>query len=98
MTLKRRAAKLKNKTKKKDAKYVILVGSENGGTLPFANAFQQQLLAAGEKVYITELNEYDKFKKPLIYIRGESYEQAYKPIGFIVSFSWCVKLGSSWPI
>lgn len=63
MTLKRRAAKLKNKVKKKDARFVILVGSENGGTLFFANALQEQLISAGEKVYITELNSYSKFKK-----------------------------------
>lgn len=36
MTLKRRAVKLKNKSKRNDATYVILVGSENGGTLAFA--------------------------------------------------------------
>lgn len=63
MTLKRRAAKLKNKFKKKEAKFVILVGSENGGTLAFANALQEQLIAAGETVYIAELNAYGKFKK-----------------------------------
>lgn len=62
MTLKRRASKLKNKHKKNASKYVILVGSENGGTLPFANALQQQLIAVGETVYITELNQYSKFK------------------------------------
>lgn len=63
MTLKRRASKLKNKCKKNDSKYVILVGSENGGTLAFANALQQQLIAAGETVYIAELNKYRKYKK-----------------------------------
>lgn len=62
MTLKRRAAKLKNKFKKSNSKYVILIGSENGGTLTYANAFQQQLIAAGESVYIAELNKYSKFK------------------------------------
>ncbi|HNQ26659.1 MAG TPA: PepSY domain-containing protein [Aquaticitalea sp.] len=63
MTLKRRRAKLKNKHKKNTCEYVILVGSENGGTLPFANALQQQLLALGKRVYIAELNKYSKFKK-----------------------------------
>lgn len=63
MTLKRRSAKLKNKFKRNDAKHIILVGSENGGTLVFANALQEQLIAAGETVYITELNKYRKFKK-----------------------------------
>ncbi len=63
MTLKRREAKLKNKFKKSDSKYIILVGSENGGTLLFANALQQQLIAAGASVYIAELNAYRKYKK-----------------------------------
>lgn len=63
MTIKRRAAKLKNKFKKKEARFVILVGSENGGTLAFANALQEQLIAAGETVYIAELNAYGKYKK-----------------------------------
>lgn len=63
MTLKRRKAKLKNKYKKDACKYVILVGSENGSTLPFANQLQQQLLKAGETVYITELNNYTTFNK-----------------------------------
>lgn len=61
MTIKRRQAKLKNKFKKHACKYVILVGSENGGTLSFANQLQQQMLKAGETVYITELNNYDTF-------------------------------------
>src|SRR5690606_9944864 len=62
MTLKRNASKLKNKLKKNACKYVILVGSENGGTLPFANTLHHQLLKLGETSYITELNNYDKFK------------------------------------
>ncbi|MCX7551172.1 PepSY domain-containing protein [Xanthomarina sp. F2636L] len=63
MTLKRRKAKLKNKYKKDQAKYIILVGSENGSTIPFANALYKQLLQAGEKVYISELNKYTTYKK-----------------------------------
>ncbi|MDO6595713.1 PepSY domain-containing protein [Oceanihabitans sp. 2_MG-2023] len=63
MTLKRRKTTLKNKYKKDDAKYIILVGSENGNTLLFANQLQEQLLKAGETVYITELNKYTTFKK-----------------------------------
>ena len=63
MTLKRRKSKLKNKYKKDACKYVILVGSENGSTLPFANQLQEQLLKVGETVYIAELNKYDTFNK-----------------------------------
>ena len=58
MTLKRRASKLKNKYKKDDCKYIILVGSENGSTMLFAYALHQQLLKVGETAYITELNRF----------------------------------------
>ncbi|EGV42845.1 FAD-binding oxidoreductase [Bizionia argentinensis JUB59] len=61
MTLKRRKAKLKNKFKKDVCDYVILVGSENGSTLPFANVLHEQLLHAGKKSYITEMNNYTTF-------------------------------------
>jgi len=61
MTLKRRQAKLKNKYKKDACKYVILVGSENGSTLPFANALHEQLLAVGETSFIAQLNDYTTY-------------------------------------
>ncbi len=63
MTLKRRSSKLKNKYKKDDAEYIILVGSENGSTLAFANALHHQLLKIGESSYISELNNYSIYKK-----------------------------------
>ncbi|MEZ4801347.1 MAG: PepSY domain-containing protein [Gelidibacter sp.] len=62
MTIKRRQARLKNKFKKNASEFVILIGSENGGTLPFANALQRQLLALGKRAFIAELNSYSKFK------------------------------------
>ncbi|WP_053990769.1 PepSY domain-containing protein [Mangrovimonas sp. TPBH4] len=61
MTLKRRASGLKNKFQRDECKYIILVGSENGSTMHYANAFYKQLLEAGEKVFITELNDYTEF-------------------------------------
>ena len=63
MTLKRRASKLKNNYEKDDAEYIILVGSENGSTLPFANALHNQLLKVGESSYISELNNFSVYKK-----------------------------------
>lgn len=63
MTFKRRAAKLNNKYKKQECEYIVLVGSENGGSLPFANAFYKALIKAGKTVYITYLNHYSMFKK-----------------------------------
>ncbi|RKS95582.1 sulfite reductase (NADPH) flavoprotein alpha-component [Flavobacterium limicola] len=63
MTLKRRASRIKNKYKAQESTFILLVGSENGSTLLFANAIQKQLLAHGEKVFLTELNNYSVFPK-----------------------------------
>ncbi|WMI68726.1 PepSY domain-containing protein [Mangrovimonas sp. YM274] len=63
MTLKRRASGLKNKFRREECQYIILVGSENGSTMQYANAFYKQLIEAGEKVFITELNDYTQFPK-----------------------------------
>lgn len=63
MTFRRRSSRIKNKFKKNQAKYVILVGSESGSTIRFATVLQKQLLAAGQKVFVAELNRYSSFKK-----------------------------------
>ncbi len=63
ITLKRKATKIKNKYKTEDAETIILVGSENGSTLTFANKIHQQFLDAGEKSFLTELNQYKIFPK-----------------------------------
>ncbi|WP_017259354.1 PepSY domain-containing protein [Pedobacter arcticus] len=63
ITLKRRATKVKNKHKAKDATYVLLVGSENGSTFRFANAIHEQLNAQGKVSYLAQLNHYQVFPK-----------------------------------
>jgi len=63
MTLKRRANRVKNKYKSDQAEYIILVGSENGSTFRFAKAIHQQLLKAGKKVFLSELNAYKDYPK-----------------------------------
>lgn len=63
MTFRRRASRIKNKFKKNQAKYVILVGSESGSTIRFATILHRQLLAAGQKSYLAEMNRYSSFKK-----------------------------------
>jgi sulfite reductase (NADPH) flavoprotein alpha-component len=63
ITLKRRAGNVKNKYKKDDCNYIILVGSENGTTNRFAKAIYQQLLKNGQKCYLTALNNYAVFEK-----------------------------------
>lgn len=61
ITLKRRSGHTKNKYKKEECKYIILVGSENGNTFHFAKVVYQQLIKAGEKCFITELNQFTTF-------------------------------------
>ncbi len=63
MTIKRQKSKLKNTYKKQQCNYIILVGSENGSTITFANKVYEHLIKSGKKVYITELNNYKVFKK-----------------------------------
>jgi sulfite reductase (NADPH) flavoprotein alpha-component len=63
MTLKRRASRIKNKYKAEESKFILLVGSENGSSLRFANAIHKQLLAHGEKVFLTELNNFSTYPK-----------------------------------
>ena len=63
MTLQRRSSRIKNKFKAKDSQIILLVGSENGSTLRFANAVQQQFIALGQKAYISEMNHYTVYPK-----------------------------------
>ncbi|HTG65344.1 MAG TPA: PepSY domain-containing protein [Flavobacterium sp.] len=63
MTLKRRASRIKNKFKADESKYILLVGSENGSSLRFANAILKQLIGYGEKAFVAQLNEYTTYPK-----------------------------------
>lgn len=65
MTLKRRKSKttIHNNQTKEEAEFIVLVGSETGGTFNFANAFYKALLKIEKKVYITTLNEYTTYNK-----------------------------------
>src|SRR5690606_29550697 len=56
-------SRLKNKFKPQDAEIVILVGSENGSTINYANAFYKQFIVAGKKAVITEMNTYTQYPK-----------------------------------
>lgn len=61
ITLKRTRTKVKNKFKAKESEFIILVGSENGTTLGFANQIHIQLQANGKKSFLTDLNNYETF-------------------------------------
>jgi sulfite reductase (NADPH) flavoprotein alpha-component len=63
MTLKRRASRIKNKYNAAESKYILLVGSENGSSLRFANAILKQLIDNGEKAHLAQLNNYKAYPK-----------------------------------
>lgn len=51
----------KNKYKPGESSIIILVGSENGSTYRFAASVYQQLLLHGQKVYMTDMNNYSLY-------------------------------------
>ena len=59
----RTKTKIKNKIQANDAEIVLLVGSENGTTLFFANQIHKQLLSDGKKSFLTEMNQFKDFPK-----------------------------------
>jgi sulfite reductase (NADPH) flavoprotein alpha-component len=61
ITFRRRASVIRNKFRPDSCRIVILVGSENGSTMRFAQSVYQQLLARGQKVYITDMDKYTVF-------------------------------------
>lgn len=61
ITFSRKSVRIKNKFTSQQAEIVILVGSENGSTLFFANAIHTQFLSQGKKSFLTELNNYSLF-------------------------------------
>lgn len=63
MTLKRRSARIKNSYKKNECSHILLVGSETGSTLGFANMLHDQLKKAGIKSFIAELNNFSRYPK-----------------------------------
>ncbi|MBT1704107.1 PepSY domain-containing protein [Chryseosolibacter indicus] len=63
MTVRRIATRITNKHKPHESEFILLVGSENGSTLRFANAIHQQLLANKRTSFLAELNNYAVFPK-----------------------------------
>ncbi|MWB96479.1 FAD-binding oxidoreductase [Flavobacterium sp. GA093] len=63
MTLKRRSSRIKNKYKAEESNYILLVGSENGSSLRFANSIYKQLITNGKKAFLAELNNYTVYPK-----------------------------------
>ncbi|MBT2163339.1 PepSY domain-containing protein [Zobellia barbeyronii] len=60
---KRPKTKIKNEHSKNESEFVILVGTEGGTTLQFAQELHKQLLLSGKKSHLALMNEYSHFKK-----------------------------------
>lgn len=58
ITFKRKGVKISNTFKPNEAEYIILVGSEKGSTLHFADKILKQLIANGKTAYLANLNNY----------------------------------------
>ena len=93
ITLKRKKNSIKNKFKKYDCEFIILVGSENGSTFKFAAIVQNQLIKLGKKSFICELNNFSVFPKAKHFIvmtatygLGESPTNATKFLNLIKQF------------
>ncbi len=67
MTLRRKKKSkvILSSSDKDNCEYILLVGSETGGTYEFAKLFQAALIAQGKRVFIGNLNDYTTFKKAL---------------------------------
>lgn len=63
ITLRRVFTKGSNEYKVSEAEYILLVGSENGTTMTFANKIQKQLIANKKRVFVAYLNQYQEFPK-----------------------------------
>ncbi|MCZ4222501.1 PepSY domain-containing protein [Pedobacter rhodius] len=63
ITLKRISGRTKNKYKKEESNYILLVGSENGTTNRYASAVLKLLIKRGKKAYITSMNDYTVYPK-----------------------------------
>lgn len=61
ITFRRTKTKIKNKYKANEAEIIILVGSENGSTLFFANQIHKQLLADGKRSFVAAMNQYQNY-------------------------------------
>ena len=93
ITLKRTKNTIKNKFKKEDCEFIILIGSENGSTFKFAKVVQNQLLRLGNKSFICELNNFSVFPKAKHFIvmtatygLGEAPTNATKFLNLIKQF------------
>ena len=63
MWWKRRSSRIRNTFRKKDCSHILLVGSETGSTLVFAQMLHKHLTKAGIKSFIAELNRFGSYPR-----------------------------------
>ncbi len=92
IALRRDRTKIKNKYKATQAEYVLLVGSEMGSSLFFADTIHKQLLALGKKSFLAQLNDYEIYpeaKHLLVFTStyglGDAPSNASKVLGLITN-------------
>ncbi|TDS17666.1 PepSY domain-containing protein [Sphingobacterium paludis] len=68
ITYRRTRNSIKNRYKAEEASIILFVGSENGSTLFFANQVHGQLLQAGKRSMIVEMNAYGRYPKATHFI------------------------------
>ena len=61
ISYRRLAGRLRNRVSAEEAELVLLMGSENGKTRLFANLVVQALTAAGQKIFVDDLNNYQSY-------------------------------------
>ena len=80
ITFTRRKGRIKNKHKKNESQYIILVGSEGGSTFGFAAMLQKALIKQGRTCCTAELNDYAVFKKmQYLIVMTATYGQGEAP-------------------
>ncbi|NJB82012.1 PepSY domain-containing protein [Wenyingzhuangia aestuarii] len=73
-------SKTKNKFTAQQAEFIILVGSENGGTKRLGKVLQQALLKANQKVFVDDLNNYQNYPQlKQLLILTSTYGQGEPP-------------------
>lgn len=98
MTLQRKAnTKLpRNRVLAQEAEQVVLVGSETGNTFPFAASLQQAIQKKNQKVFITQLNDFQSFPNmKQLYVLTSTYGNGEAPSNASLFFDRLKKLPPS---
>ncbi|MDO5104428.1 PepSY domain-containing protein [Capnocytophaga sp.] len=93
IALSRRKSVIKNRFKKEECDYVILVGSEGGTTISFANMLYNELVRQKIKVFLAEMNAFETYPnmKHLV-VMTSTYGQGEAPVNALKFNDLCAKI------